>query len=159
MDIFAFRSEGTLSARVLDLLDGAVGVFREPVGGLDYVLESVEAELTALGARAADDERVWERTLRALGERVSAARAEVMRAVDPLLDRRSCDLDSVGKLARRGAHRLGTALAPGAVMRRGAAREGGREDLGEDERAAPVVRPDPLEEGERPAALLRRVGH
>ena len=114
VDIFAFRSEGTLSARVLDLLDGAVGVFREPVGGLDYVLESVEAELTALGARAADDERVWERTLRALGERVSAARAEVMRAVDPLLDRRSCDLDSVGKLARRGAHRLRTALAPGA---------------------------------------------
>src|SRR5205085_4743774 len=114
VDIFAFRSEGTLSARVLDLLDGAVGVFREPVGGLDYVLESVEAELTALGARAADDERVWERTLRALGERVSAARAEVMRAVDPLLDRRSCDLDSVGDLAKRGARRLRMALPPSA---------------------------------------------
>jgi ATP-dependent helicase HepA len=45
---------------------------------------------------------------------VSAARAEVTQAVDPLLDRRSCDLGSVGNLARRGAHRLGVALAPGA---------------------------------------------
>jgi ATP-dependent helicase HepA len=111
--IFAFRPEGTLAARVLDLLDEAVGVFREPVGGLDYVLESVESELTALGARAADDEKLWERTLGALAERVAAARAEVMRAVDPLLDRRSCDLDAVGGLARRGARRMGVALAPG----------------------------------------------
>ena len=111
--IFAFRPEGTLAARVLDLLDEAVGVFREPVGGLDYVLESVESELTALGARAADDEKLWERTLGALAERVAAARAEVVRAVDPLLDRRSCDLDAVGGLARRGAGRLGVALAPG----------------------------------------------
>ena len=112
--IFVFRPEGTLGARVLDLLDGAVGVFREPVGGLDYVLESVEPELTALGARAADDERVWNRTLRVLSDQVSAARGEVTRAVDPLLDRRSCDLASVGNLARRGAHRLGMALSPGA---------------------------------------------
>src|SRR5207237_10157373 len=91
--IHAFRPEGTLAARVLDLLDAAGGVFREPVGGLDYVLESVEGELTALGARASDDERLWERTLLRLAERVSAARAEVSRAYDPLLDRRSCDVD------------------------------------------------------------------
>src|SRR5437764_4788702 len=110
--IFAFRPEATLAARVLDLLDEAVGVFREPVGGLDYVLESVESELTALGARVADDEKLWERTLGRLAERVAAARAEVVRAVDPLLDRRSCDLDAVGALARRGAHRLGVALLP-----------------------------------------------
>src|SRR5437763_2679544 len=111
--IHAFRPEGTLAARVLDLLDEAVGVFREPVGGLDYVLESVESELTALGARVADDEKLWERTLGRLAERVSAARAEVMRAVDPLLDRRSCDLDAVGMLARRGARRLGVAFPLG----------------------------------------------
>ena len=105
--IHAFRPEGTLAARVLDLLDAAVGVFRDPVGGLDYVLESVEGELTTLGARASDDERLWERTLLRLAERVSAARAEVSRAYDPLLDRRSCDVDAVGSLARRGARRLG----------------------------------------------------
>jgi ATP-dependent helicase HepA len=111
--IYAFRPQGTLAARVLDLLDDAVGVFREPVGGLDYVLESVEAELTLLGARAADDEKLWERTLRALAERVSNARAEVARAYDPLLDRRSCDLDAVGALAQRGARRLGVAVGRG----------------------------------------------
>src|SRR5439155_45044 len=70
--IFAFRPEATLAARVLDLLDEAVGVFRERVGGLEYVLESVESELTALGARVADDEKVWERTLGRLSERVAA---------------------------------------------------------------------------------------
>src|SRR5207249_2501299 len=102
-----------IAARVLDLLDEAVGVFREPVGGLDYVLESVESELTLLGARAADDEKIWERTLGRLAERVAAARAEVLRALDPLLDRRSCDLNAVSGLARRGARRLGVALAPG----------------------------------------------
>src|SRR5207237_8912881 len=110
--IFAVRAEATLAARVLDLLDEAVGVFREPVGGLDYVLESVESELTALGARFADDEKLWERTLGRLAERVAAARAEVVRAVDPLLDRRSCDLGAVGAVARRGAHRLGVAPLP-----------------------------------------------
>jgi ATP-dependent helicase HepA len=111
--IFAFRPDGTLAARVVDLMDEAVGVFREPVGGLDYVLESVESELTALGARAADDEKLWERMLASLAERVASARAEVMRAVDPLLDRRSCDLDAVSALARRGAQRLGVSLASG----------------------------------------------
>src|SRR5438874_4653894 len=40
--IYAFRPEGSLAARVLDLLDAAVGVFREPVGGLDPLLERVE---------------------------------------------------------------------------------------------------------------------
>jgi len=111
--IFAFRPEGTLAARVVDLMDDAVGVFREPVGGLDYVLESVESELTALGARAADDEKIWERMLAGLAARVAAARAEVTRAVDPLLDRRSCDLDAVSALARRGAQRLSVSLPAG----------------------------------------------
>jgi len=110
--IFAFHPEGTLAARVLDLLDEAVGVFREPVGGLDYVLESVESELTLLGARAADDEKIWERTLGRLAERVAAARAEVLRALDPLLDRRSCDLNAVSGLARRGAPWTWTTRSP-----------------------------------------------
>src|SRR5207302_7364869 len=60
--IYAFRPEGTLAARVLDVLDEGVGVFTEPVGGLDPVLESVETELTALGARVAADATPWERT-------------------------------------------------------------------------------------------------
>jgi len=110
--IYAFRPEGSLAARVLDLLDAAVGVFREPVGGLDTMLERVETELTALGSRAADDDEMWDRKLAEIAERVAAARAEVSRGHDPLLDRRSCDLAEVGALADRGAHRLG--VRPGA---------------------------------------------
>ncbi|MFL5445672.1 MAG: DEAD/DEAH box helicase, partial [Myxococcales bacterium] len=78
--IYAFRPEGSLAAHVLDLLDRAVGVFREPVGGLDTMLERVETDLTALGSRPADDDALWDRTLAEIAERVSAARAEISRA-------------------------------------------------------------------------------
>src|SRR5207237_1557941 len=61
--VYAFLAEGTLAARVLDVLDAGVGVFREPVGGLDTMLERVETELTALGARAADADRLWDEQL------------------------------------------------------------------------------------------------
>ena len=108
--IYAFRPEGTLAARVLDVLDAGVGVFTEPVGGLDPVLERVEGELTALGASAIDDEKEWTRVTAAIGERVSKARKEVARAFDPLLDRRSCDLASVRGLAERGARRMGARI-------------------------------------------------
>src|SRR5471030_2259816 len=56
---------------------------------------------------------------RALGKRVSAARAEVARAYDPLLDLRSCDLGAVRALALRGAERLGAQVT--AKMDAGAA--------------------------------------
>src|SRR5207248_1355374 len=107
--IYAFRPEGTLAARVLDVMDAGVGVFTEPVGGLDPVLESVETELLALAST--DDPAKWEKMSRELGGRVAAARAEVARAYDPLLDRRSCDLPGVRALAERGAERLGARIA------------------------------------------------
>src|SRR5205085_9874648 len=106
--IYAFRPEGTLAARVLDVLDAGVGVFTEPVGGLDPVLESVEQELLALAAAAEPGQ--WEKRTREIGARVSAARAEVARAYDPLLDLRSCDLSSVRALAERGSRRLGARI-------------------------------------------------
>jgi ATP-dependent helicase HepA len=115
--IYAFRPEGTLAARVLDVLDAGVGVFTEPVGGLDAVLEKVEGELAALGASSGPrkgEDSAWEKATRELGARVSAARAEVSRAYDPLLDRRSCDVQAVRALAERGARRLGVGLAAGA---------------------------------------------
>src|SRR6266478_2794864 len=110
--IYAFRPEGTLAARVLDVLDSGVGVFSEPVGGLDPVLESVEPELLALAAT--DDDASWEKMTRDLAARVSAARAEVARAYDPLLDLRSCDPGAVRALADRGAARIGARLPAGA---------------------------------------------
>src|SRR5712691_3605623 len=110
--IYAFRPEGTLAARVLDVLDAGVGVFTEPVGGLDPVLESVEAELLRLAS--SDDPAKWSRMTADLAARVSAARAEVARAYDPLLDLRSCDMTAVRALAERGARRLGARIAAGA---------------------------------------------
>src|SRR5207302_7220553 len=62
--------------------------------------------------RASDDPAEWERATQELSARVSAARAEVARAYDPLLDRRSCDLPSVRALAERGAQRLSVPLPP-----------------------------------------------
>jgi ATP-dependent helicase HepA len=76
------------------------------------MLERDESELTALGARAADDDALWDEKLAEVAERVAAARAEVSRGHDPLLDRRSSNLAAVGALADRGAHRLG--VRPGA---------------------------------------------
>jgi ATP-dependent helicase HepA len=110
VQIYALRPEGTLAARVLDVLDAGVGVFTEPVGGLDPVLESVEADLLALASKGPDAN--WSELTRALGERVSAARAEVKRAYDPLLDLRSCDLGALRALAERGADRLGAQVTP-----------------------------------------------
>ena len=107
--IYAFRPEGTLAARVLDVLDAGIGVFTEPVGGLDPVLEGVEAELLALAST--DDPAQWEKRTVEIAARVSAARAEVARAYDPLLDLRSCDLAAVRALAERGARRLGARIA------------------------------------------------
>lgn len=108
--ILAFRPAGTLAAHVLDVLDEGVGVFSAPVGGLDHVLESVEAELTALGAGGRDDDAEWAKATRAIAAKVGAARAEVARAFDPLLDRRSCDAAAVRALAERAALRLGMRL-------------------------------------------------
>jgi ATP-dependent helicase HepA len=106
--IYAFRPEGTLAARVLEVMDEGVGVFTEPVGGLDPVLESVEAELLSLAS--ADVAEQWAKKTAEIRTRVSAARAEVRRAYDPLLDLRSCDVAAVRALADRGARRLGARL-------------------------------------------------
>jgi len=129
--IYAFRPEGTLAARVLEVMDEGVGVFTAPVGGLDPVLESVETELLELASAggagsprvatreasqggALDDASQWSRKTAEIRERVSAARAEVARGYDPLLDLRSCDMNAVRLLADRGARRLGARVPAGA---------------------------------------------
>ena len=118
--IYCFRTEGTLAARVLEVMDEGVGVFTEPVGGLDPVLESVEADLLELASGGAgprshrESGDHWARKTAEIRARVSAARAEVARAHDPLLDLRSCDLSAVRALADRGARRLGARVPPGA---------------------------------------------
>jgi ATP-dependent helicase HepA len=116
VQIYALRPEGTLAAHVLDVLDEGASVFTEPVGGLDPVLESVEADLLSLAGKgpggAQHTSARWNDLTAALGKRVRAARAEVARAYDPLLDLRSCDMAAVRGLAERGAARIGAQVAP-----------------------------------------------
>jgi len=89
---------------------GRIDRIGQPVGGLDPVLEGVEPSLLALAST--DDAERWEEMTRKLAARVSAARAEVARAYDPLLDLRSCDFASVRALAERGGQRIGARLSP-----------------------------------------------
>ncbi|HZA51105.1 MAG TPA: helicase-related protein [Myxococcaceae bacterium] len=103
VEIHVFDLEGTLSSDVLSLLADAIGVFEETVGGLDAVLEEVEPRLAQLALLTAEDRAEYARELRA---RVQAAREQVKRAYDPLLDLRSFDRAEVEALVQRGQRRL-----------------------------------------------------
>ncbi|HEY0838616.1 MAG TPA: helicase-related protein, partial [Vulgatibacter sp.] len=54
--IHCFRVEGTNGARVFDLMADAVRVFEETVGGLDPVLEQVEADIAKIASVEGDPE-------------------------------------------------------------------------------------------------------
>ena len=104
VQIHVFDAPGTLSADVLAILAGAVGVFGETVGGLDAVLEEVEPRLAEL-ALLSPEERARYRDELAL--RVREARAQAQRAYDPLLDLRSFDRAAVEELVKRAQARMG----------------------------------------------------
>lgn len=105
VQVHCFREEGTLAARVFDLMAQAVRVFEETVGGLDPVLEQVEADVAKLAATG--DLTAFDRYEEKLAKGIAAAREEIRRAYDPLLDARSFDQEAVKALVRRGARRLG----------------------------------------------------
>ena len=104
VDIHVFEAPGTLSADVLEVLDGAVGVFGETVGGLDAVLEEVEPRLTELALAKPKDRAAY---VKELTRKVAAARAQVKQAYDPLLDLRSFDREAVSALVQRAQVRSG----------------------------------------------------
>ncbi len=104
VDIHVFEAAGTFSADVLQVLRDAVGVFGETVGGLDAVLEEVEPRLTEL---ALAEPKARAKYVKALGETVAAAREQVKRAYDPLLDLRSFDKVEVKGLVERSHERTG----------------------------------------------------
>ncbi|MCU0696770.1 MAG: SNF2-related protein [Myxococcaceae bacterium] len=103
VDIHVFDVRGTFSADVLTVLRDAVGVFGETVGGLDAVLEEVEPKLTELAMAKADERAAY---VKELGEKVAAARAQVKKAYDPLLDLRSFDKAAVSELVERAEARI-----------------------------------------------------
>jgi ATP-dependent helicase HepA len=107
--VHCLRVADTLSAHVFDLMARAVRVFDETVGGLDPVLEIVESDLARLALEERDD--AFDRYQKILAERVAAARDEVKRAYDPLLDLRSYDEHAVRALVERAGGRLGIDFA------------------------------------------------
>ncbi|XXF78829.1 SNF2-related protein [Myxococcaceae bacterium GXIMD 01537] len=104
VEIHVFEPAGTLAADVLALLADAVGVFGETVGGLDAVLEEVEGRLAELALLPREERVAYAARLK---EKVEAARAQVKRAYDPLLDLRSFDKPAVERLVARAQERMG----------------------------------------------------
>jgi ATP-dependent helicase HepA len=104
VEIHVFDPKGTLASDVLMLLADAVGVFGETVGGLDAVLEEVEERLAELALLPRDARVAYAAELKA---KVEAARAQVKRAYDPLLDLRSFDKPAVERLVARAQARMG----------------------------------------------------
>jgi ATP-dependent helicase HepA len=103
VDIHVFELTGTLSADVLSLLADAVGVFGETVGGLDAVLEEVEPKLAELALTSPKERAAYALALRT---KIEAAREQVRKAYDPLLDLRSFDRAQVEALVRRAQSRM-----------------------------------------------------
>lgn len=91
-------------AFLADLCQEEIGIFDEPVGGLDAVLASLPEELEALGRKRT--ERTREAFRKDLAERVAAAR-RAQHEGDPLLDIRSAALPDLAALARAAFERLG----------------------------------------------------
>ncbi|WP_375756207.1 helicase-related protein [Corallococcus exercitus] len=104
VEIHVFDPAGTLASDVLMLLADAVGVFGETVGGLDAVLEEVEDRIADLALLPREARVDYASELKA---RVEAAREQVKRAYDPLLDVRSFDKPAVARLVARAQERMG----------------------------------------------------
>jgi ATP-dependent helicase HepA len=91
-------------AFLADLYQHEIGIFDEPVGGLDAVLASLPEELAALRRKRAA--RTRETFRKQLAERVAAAR-KAQHDGDPLLDIRSASLPELARLVRAAFERLG----------------------------------------------------
>jgi ATP-dependent helicase HepA len=91
-------------AFLADLYEKEIGIFDEPVGGLDAVLASLPEELAALHRKRS--QRTRDAFRKHLAERVGAAR-KAQHDGDPLLDIRSAALPDLARLVRAAFERLG----------------------------------------------------
>ena len=91
-------------AFLADLYEHEIGIFDEPVGGLDAVLASLPDELAALRRKRSAKTRDAFRE--DLAGRVAAAR-KAQHDGDPLLDIRSASLPELARLVRAAFERLG----------------------------------------------------
>ena len=103
VEIHVFAEPGE-EAFLADLYEKEIGIFDEPVGGLDSVLASLPEELASL--RRKRTERTREAFRKELAGRVSEAR-RAQHEGDPLLDIRSASLAQLGRLVATGFEKLG----------------------------------------------------
>ena len=87
-----------------DLYEKEIGIFQEPVGGLDAVLASLPRELAALRAEPPEARQEFRRKLAA---RVAEGRRAQHEGYDPILDLRSSALPELSRLIASGYGRLG----------------------------------------------------
>ncbi len=91
-------------AFLADLYEREIGIFSEPVGGLDAVLASLPEELAALRRKRTEKSR--EAFRQDLAGRVATAR-RAQHEGDPLLDLRSASLPELARLVRGAFERMG----------------------------------------------------
>ena len=91
-------------AFLADLYANEIGIFAEPVGGLDAVLASLPAELATLRRKPAKARQAFRA---ALAARVAEGRRAQREGYDPILDLRSAALPELAGLVRRAFERMG----------------------------------------------------
>ncbi len=89
-----------------DLYENEIGIFREPVGGLDAVLASLPADLAAVRAEPPEARQAFRA---ALAARVAEGRRAQHEGYDPILDVRSAALPELTRLIGNAYRRLGEA--------------------------------------------------
>ena len=89
---------------VADLYQHEIGIFEEPVGGLDAVLASLPAELAELRRQPAEARAAFRTRLAA---RVAEGRRAQHEGYDPILDLRSAALPELAHLVRSAYGRIG----------------------------------------------------
>src|SRR5512137_1678144 len=92
-------------AFLADLYEKEIGIFEEPVGGLDAVLASVPEELATLRARRTEKARQAFR--RGIAARVAEGRRAQHEGYDPLLDVRSASIPELTALVSAAFARMG----------------------------------------------------
>ena len=93
-------------AFLADLYEHEIGIFQEPVGGLDTVLASLPADLAAVRAQPIATRDAFRRQLAA---RVAEGRRAQHEGYDPILDLRSAALPELSRLVANACQRMGDA--------------------------------------------------
>jgi len=108
-------------AFLADLYEKEIGIFREPVGGLDAVLASLPGELAALRREPLGSRHEFRR---ALATRIAEGRRAQHEGYDPMLDLRSAALPELGRLVEAGFRRLGIEAPANSVRGEDATQDG-----------------------------------